>query len=105
MSRATSAITIGKMQADGDAGSGSGHAMKADLLRLIDSRGLIQANSGGGKSHLLRVIAEQSADRHQTIILDPEGEFATLREKVDLLLVSREGEIQPTVRAAKLLAR
>jgi DNA helicase HerA-like ATPase len=74
--------------------------LKLDLLRLVDSRALIQANSGGGKSYLLRGIAEQAADRIQTIILDPEGEFATLREKVDLLLVSREGEIRTDVRAA-----
>lgn len=79
--------------------------LKIDVPRLIDSRALIQANSGGGKSWLLRVIAEQVAGRIPTIILDPEGEFATLREKVDMLLVGREGEIRPDARSAGLLAR
>lgn len=78
---------------------------KLDALRLVDSRALIQANSGGGKSWLLRVIAEQVAGKLPTIILDPEGEFATLREKVDMILVGREGEIRPDVRSAGLLAR
>lgn len=76
-----------------------------DPMRLVDTRMLIQANSGGGKSWLLRVIAEQTADRIQTIILDPEGEFATLREKLDMALVGRDGEVQANVRASGLLAR
>lgn len=76
-----------------------------DLLRLVDSRALIQGNSGGGKSWLLRLIAEQSAGYVQTIILDPEGEFATLREKHDFLLVGSGGEIPCEVRSASLLAR
>lgn len=76
-----------------------------DLLRLVDSRMLINANSGGGKSWLLRLIAEQASGHAQTIILDPEGEFATLREKFDFLLVGQSGEIPAEPRAAALLAR
>ena len=55
-----------------------------DLMHLVDTRALIQANSGGGKSWMMRLIAEHAASLVQTIILDPEGEFATLREGVDL---------------------
>ena len=53
-----------------------------DLPTLVDSRLLIQANSGGGKSWLLRLIAERAGI--QTIMLDNEGEFASLREAVDV---------------------
>jgi hypothetical protein len=41
----------------------------------------------------------------QTIILDNEGEFATLREKIDVLLVGDGGELAADVRSAGLLAR
>ena len=58
-----------------------------NLNKLIATRMLINANSGGGKSWLLRLIAEQAFGHVQVIILDPEGEFASLREKFDFLLV------------------
>src|SRR5260370_42701328 len=77
--------------------------LDVDLPRLVDTRLLIQANSGGGKSWLLRLIAERAGI--QTIVLDPEGEFASLREAVDVLLVGREGEIPADSRSAGLLAR
>ena len=80
-------------------------AVEIEVLRLVDTRMLIQANSGGGKSWLLRLLAERAAGQTQMLILDPEGEFATLREKVDIALVGRDGEINTDVRAAALLAR
>jgi hypothetical protein len=49
---------------------------------------LIQADSGGGKSWLLRL--SPSARAFQTIVLDKEGEFVSLREAVDVLLIGRE---------------
>lgn len=76
-----------------------------DILRLVDSRMLINANSGGGKSYLLRLIAERAAEQVQTIILDPEGEFVTLRERFDFILVGESGEIPCEPRSAALLAR
>lgn len=80
-------------------------AVQLDLPRLVDTRALVQANSGGGKSWLLRLIAERAAKHVQVIILDPEGEFATLREKFDFALVGRGGEVAAEVRTANLLAR
>lgn len=80
-------------------------ALKLDLPRLFDTRMLIQANSGGGKSWLLRLLVERAAKHVQVIILDPEGEFATLREKVDLALVGSGGELATDLRSASLLAR
>lgn len=49
-----------------------------DLPRLLETRLLIQANSGGGKSWALRRLLEQTTDQVQQIVIDPEGEFASL---------------------------
>ena len=38
----------------------SGEKLELDLPTLVDTRLLIQANSGGGKSWLLRLIAERA---------------------------------------------
>jgi hypothetical protein len=75
-----------------------------DLETLLSTRLLIQANSGGGKSWLLRRLAEQLFGKIPVIIIDPEGEFATLREKLDFFLVGEGGDIPADVRSAGLLA-
>lgn len=75
-----------------------------DLEVLLRTRLLIQANSGGGKSYLLRRICEQAFGKVQIIIIDPEGEFATLREKYDFVLVGHGGETPADVRSAALVA-
>src|SRR5580658_7165660 len=80
-----------------------GKKLELDLPALVDTRLLIQANSGGGKSWLLRLIAERAGI--QTIVLDDEGEFASLREAVDVLLVGAGGELSADPRHAALLAR
>lgn len=79
--------------------------LKVSLAGLVDTRLLVQANSGGGKSWLLRLLVERAFKHVQVIILDPEGEFATLREKLDIALVGRDGEIATDLRSASLLAR
>jgi hypothetical protein len=53
---------------------------------LLETRLLVQANSGGGKSWALRRILEQTATKVQQLVIDPEGEFATLREKFDYVI-------------------
>jgi len=85
--------------------SGSHPGVHVDLLKLIDTRLLVQANSGGGKSWLLRLLAERAGEHLQTIVLDNEGEFATLREKLDMVLVGSDGDLPANPRAATLLAR
>src|SRR5215469_3673471 len=80
-----------------------GGILECDVSTLVDTRLLIQANSGGGKSWLLRLIAELAGI--QTIVLDGEGEFASLREAVDTLLVGGGGELAANPRHAALLAR
>lgn len=82
-----------------------GVTLKLDLQRLIESRMLIQASSGGGKSYILRVLAEQILPYMPVIILDWEGEFASLREKFDLVLVGPSGEIPCNIKSAALVAR
>lgn len=76
-----------------------------DLSALIDTRLLVQANSGGGKSWLLRRILEQSHSRVQQIVIDLEGEFSTLREKYDYILAGKDGDTPADPRSAALLAR
>jgi len=75
-----------------------------DLVKLISTRLLIQANSGGGKSWLIRRLLEQTHGKVQQIVLDLEGEFSTLREKYDYLLVGKDGEIPANIQTAELLA-
>lgn len=75
-----------------------------DLEVLLPTRLLIQANSGGGKSYLIRKLVEQIFGRVQVIILDPEGEFASLREKFDFVLAGKGGDTPADPRSAALLA-
>lgn len=79
--------------------------VELNLEKLIATRLLVQANSGGGKSWLLRKILEESHGKVQQIILDLEGEFSTLREKYDYLLVGRDGEISCNIKTAQLLSK
>lgn len=88
-------------------GTTSGGAPLAiDLDRLIETRLLLQANSGGGKSWALRRILEQTHGRVQHLVVDVEDEFHTLREKFDYVLAGRHGGDCPAdVRSAPLLVR
>ncbi len=62
-------------------GVGPGGApIMIDLEELLATRLLVQGNSGSGKSHLLRRLLERSAAEVQQIVIDPEGDFATLSE-------------------------
>jgi hypothetical protein len=68
-----------------------GPGVECDLDRLLETRLLIQANSGGGKSWLLRRILEQTFGHVQQFIIDTEGEFATMRTSFDYVLVAHDG--------------
>lgn len=76
-----------------------------DAAEVLGSCVLIQGARKSGKSYLARVIAEQTIGKMQTIVLDPEGEFATLRETFDILIAGKEGDVPTETRSAKLLAR
>lgn len=75
-----------------------------DLPKLIEGGMVILANSGGGKSYAIRRIAEQAVKNVQVIILDPEGEFASLRTKFDFILAGKDADVPVEVRSAGLLA-
>src|SRR5882672_4233197 len=82
-----------------------GPGVSCDLPRLIGTRLLVQASSGAGKSWLLRRLLEQSHGKVQQIVIDPEGEFASLRERFDYVLAARQGgDTLADARTAKLLA-
>lgn len=81
----SNSVTIGKRD--------DGHAVKMDVARLLVTRLLITADSGGGKSYLLRKILEQVSRTTQTIVFDPEGEFSSLREIRDMVLAGPGGEV------------
>jgi hypothetical protein len=85
-------------------GTADGKDIRLDLDTLMKTRLLIQANSGGGKSWLLRRLAEQLFGKVPVIIIDPEGEFATLREKFGFVLVGKNGETPADARSAALVA-
>jgi hypothetical protein len=85
--------------------SSDSKSVKVDAMVLADTRGLICASSGLGKSWLLRLIAENVASSIQTLLIDPEGEFSSLREKLDVLIVGENGDLRADIRSAGLLAR
>ncbi len=78
--------------------------LRIDVPTLIGTRGFITASSGQGKSWLMRLLIERIGSRAQVIVIDPEGEFPSLREKLPMLLVGEGGELAADVRTAKLLA-
>lgn len=77
-----------------------------DLATLIDTRLLIQASSGGGKSWALRRLLEQSHGKVQQIVLDLEGEFKTLREAgFEYIIAGKDCDVEVPPKYAKKLAR
>lgn len=85
-------------------GKSEGKNVSLDVERLLSTRLLVQANSGKGKSWLIRRMAEQLFGKVPVIIIDPEGEFATLREKFGYVLVGKGGETPADPRSASMVA-
>ncbi|MHB8815272.1 MAG: helicase HerA domain-containing protein [Steroidobacteraceae bacterium] len=84
----------------------TGASATISVDRLVESRMLLQAGSGGGKSWALRRVLEQTAGKVQQIVIDPDGEFATLREKFDYVIAAaHDGDALAHPRTAALLAR
>ncbi|MGB0768743.1 MAG: ATP-binding protein [Phycisphaeraceae bacterium] len=78
-----------------------------DLDSLMRSRALIQGASGSGKSYLARLIVEQAGHHVPVIVIDPEGEYATLRELHPMLLVGhgQAVDVPADVNTAAALAK
>lgn len=67
-----------------------GEPIQVDIEALIGTDLCAIAKKGFGKSGLLRVFFEQTYGLIQQIILDPEGEFHSLREKNEYLIAGGE---------------
>ncbi len=86
-------------------GAGQGRPVGLNLEELLATRLLVQGNSGSGKSHLLRRLLEQSAGLVQQVIVDPEGDFVSLAEAYDHLVVEgTHGEADLQAIAARVRA-
>lgn len=82
-----------------------GGEVQIDVEKLIVTRLLVQADSGGGKSWCMRRIFEQTHPFAQQIIIDPEGEFPSLRERFDYVLAAKQGgDVIATPRYAEAFA-
>lgn len=76
-----------------------------DIRALIGSHLCLVANSGGGKSGLIRRLLETTHGRVQHIVLDGEDEFYTLRERFDYVIAGGDGGDCPaTLKTAEDLA-
>ncbi|MFM7028062.1 MAG: helicase HerA domain-containing protein [Chakrabartia sp.] len=76
------------MNASIDIGTDSlGASVQIDIEELLATRLLVQGNSGSGKSHLLRRVLEESAGLVQQIVIDPEGDFVTLADAFDHVVI------------------
>ena len=76
-------------------GDVDGKPLRIDLGKLLATRLLIQAASGGGKSFALRRILEQTHGFVQQIVIDPEGELVTLAEKFDFMVCAPDSAVAP----------
>jgi uncharacterized protein len=83
----------------------AGAPASLDLEELLATRLLVQGNSGSGKSHLLRRLLEQSAPWVQQAILDPEGDFVTLAEQFDHLVIKADDHTERGLQVAGERAR
>jgi hypothetical protein len=81
-----------------------GDEMDVDLDNLIGSHLCVAANSGGGKSGVIRRLLEVTHGRVQQIVLDAEDEFYTLRERFDYVIAGGDGDAPATVANARGLA-
>ena len=70
-----------------------------DIEELLATRLLVQGNSGSGKSHLLRRLLEESAGMVQQVVIDPEGDFVTLADVFDHVVIDGAAYSPPEIEA------
>ncbi len=90
-------VILGKLEEGGN--------FTFDVPRFMDTRELVMASSGGGKSWALRKKIEEIYGQCQIVIIDIEGEFGTLREKFDFVVAGKGGDVTADPRYAEPLAR
>jgi DNA helicase HerA-like ATPase len=84
---------------------GRGDGVHVDLDRLYESRMLIQGVPGSGKSTAIRSLLEQTHGHVPQLVIDFEGDFVTLREKFDYVLVGQGGDVPIATKTAKITLR
>lgn len=72
-----------------------GAEAKLDLQELITGRTLLCSISRWGKTWTARRVVEQVFGRTGIIIVDVEGEYATLRDKFPLLIIGKDVPLVP----------
>ena len=72
---------------------------------LLATRLLVQGNSGSGKSHLLRRLIEQSAHAVQQVVIDPEGDFASLAQVFGHIVIDAGAQSENGMRLIASRAR
>jgi len=70
-----------------------------DMEELLATRLLVQGNSGSGKSHLLRRLLEESAGMVQQVVIDPEGDFVSLADQFDHVVIDSAAYSPPEIEA------
>jgi hypothetical protein len=78
--------------------------LKLNLAILLITRLLVVASSGGGKSYFLRKLLEVTYGHVQQFVFDMDGDFVTLRDKFDFVIVGPGGDVPADPRSAALLA-
>ena len=76
--------------------------LELDLKKLVNGRTFISAMTDGGKSYAIRKIVEEVFGKIGIIILDPEGEYSSLRELYPFLIIGKDIPLE--VESAEFLA-
>lgn len=85
-------------------GTSESGSIQLHVDELAETRLLITATSGGGKTGTVFKLCEQAVTQMQVIVIDRESEYAPLRRKFPFVLVGPDGEVTPSVKTAALLA-
>ncbi|AKM11948.1 ATP-binding protein [Croceicoccus naphthovorans] len=86
-------------------GEEQGRPVQIDIEELLATRLLVQGNSGSGKSHLLRRLLEESAGLVQQIVIDPEGDFVSLADAFNHIVVDASAYSQAELEALAVRVR
>ncbi|MEA3558822.1 MAG: DUF87 domain-containing protein [Candidatus Thermoplasmatota archaeon] len=97
------------MTEDGfDLGSIGNDTFECSVEKFITSRTAVIGMSGSGKSHLIGVIAEELSEMGASfVIIDPEGEYSSLKEKYEVVWAGNdpEADVKLTRSSSKKLAQ
>jgi DNA helicase HerA-like ATPase len=83
----------------------SGHDIKIyiDINTLVQKHMSVLAKTGGGKSYVTGVIIEELMKHNvTTLILDPHGEYGSMREQGEIMETSRNFKVSPRGFASKI---